>query len=329
MNFKGKSVLFISPAFFGYEESIKKFLTDSGAKVYFFDDRPSNAFLIKGLIRLYKGSVLYFINKYYNAIYSEIESEKFDYFFALNAEAMPIWFVNKIRNKYPSTKFILYMWDSIRNRKNASSYFQYFDSVYSFDIVDCERIPGLKFLPLFYLEEFSSISGVSDYKYDCCFIGTVHTDRYTLIKKLQNQLNQNGNTCFWFLYLQSRKMYVWQKLTNRHFKSARMSEFYFKPLSKKGVIKIISESRIVIDIQHPGQTGLTMRTIEALGACRKLVTTNSFIVKYDFYNPANICVIDRNAPSIEQSFFKEAYQPVNKDLYKKYSISGWIATLFS
>lgn len=329
MILKDKSVLFISPSFFGYERSIKSYLTDSGAKVYFFDDRPSNTFLIKGLIRLSKGCVSYYINKYYDAIYTSIKNLKFDYFFVLNSEAMPLWFLEKLRKGKSSTKFILYMWDSFRNRKNANDYLNYFDAVYSFDKTDCERIPKLTFLPLFYLEEYSALSEKKNYVYDYCFIGTAHSDRYALIKKIKNQLDdENGISSYWYLYLQSKKLFIWQKLTNKHFKSAQLSEFQYKPLSKEAVLDVISKSKIIIDIQHPRQTGLTMRTIEALGACRKLITTNTDIVKYDFYNPNNICVIDRWNPKFDKSFFNEPFQPIKKEIYERYSLTGWIKTMF-
>ena len=36
MNLNGKSILFISPSFFGYEEAIKKYLGDLGAEICFF-----------------------------------------------------------------------------------------------------------------------------------------------------------------------------------------------------------------------------------------------------------------------------------------------------
>ena len=47
------------------------------------------------------------------------------------------------------------------------------------------------------------------------------------------------------------------------------------------VMKIFKESRCVLDAPQAGQTGLTIRTIECLGAKRKLITTNKDIVKYD------------------------------------------------
>ena len=53
-------------------------------------------------------------------------------------------------------------------------------------------------------------------------------------------------------------------------------------------MEIFSDSRCILDAPQAGQVGLTIRTIECLGAKRKLVTTNSDIKNYDFYNENNI-----------------------------------------
>ena len=141
---------------------------------------------------------------------------------------MPLWFVQRLKNEKIVSKSVLYMWDSFRNKGGAIAYLNYFDKVYSFDRTDCEQINKVNFLPLFFLEEYSVLSNVKSYKYDCCFIGTAHSDRYALIKKMQKHFEQDGVICYWYMYLQSRKMFIWQKLTNPYFKSAKMSEFEMK-----------------------------------------------------------------------------------------------------
>jgi len=90
----------------------------------------------------------------------------------------------------------------------------------------------------------------------------------------------------------------------------------------------MKKSKIVIDIQHPNQTGLTMRTIEAIGSYTKILTTNHDIINYDFYNPNNVLIIDRNNPQFDNDFFSKPIVPYEKDLYYKYSIEGWIDFLF-
>ena len=107
-----------------------------------------------------------------------------------------------------------------------------------------------------------------------------------------------------------------------------MSEFHYEPLSNKDILHIIEQSRIVIDIQHPKQTGLTMRTIEMLGAKRKLITTNADVKLYDFYRPENISVIDRKSPKLDEVFLKSNYVSIDEGIYRKYSIDNWLDNVF-
>jgi hypothetical protein len=67
-----------------------------------------------------------------------------------------------------------------------------------------------------------------------------------------------------------------------------------------------------------------MRSLEAFGAHKKLITTNQSIRDYDFYSPNNICIIDRKNPQIPNSFFKEAFTPPELNLYQRYSLEGWV-----
>ena len=133
---------------------------------------------------------------------------------------------------------------------------------------------------------------------------------------------------YWFLYLQNWKLFIWNKLNNSSFRKAHLNDFNYKSLSKNEIFDIIKKSRIILDIQHPKQTGLTMRTIEMIGAKKKLITTNTSIKGYDFYYQNNILVIDRNNPIIPIDFFHSDYTPINDKLYYKYSLDGWLEDIF-
>ena len=54
MNLKGKNILLISVKFFNYEILIKHELEKMGASVTLFDERPSNSFFSKAIIRIKK-----------------------------------------------------------------------------------------------------------------------------------------------------------------------------------------------------------------------------------------------------------------------------------
>ena len=328
MSLKNKSILLFSPAFFGYEKAIKKRLLDLDAKVDFFDERPANTFWSKAFIRLYPQILHFYIARYYKYIYNLVKNKDYDYVFVINIEAMPKSFLNKMKEKSPSTKFILYMWDSMHNKKKAINYLSCFDKVFSFDRNDCMENPSVIFRPLFFLNEYANISKPQKYKYDLSFIGTAHSDRYILLNKIRILPNVIKRNCYFYLYLQNWKLFLLYKIKNSAFRKANFRDFNYVPLTKNELMNLIEESRIVIDIQHPKQVGLTIRTIEMLGAHRKLITTNATIKDYDFYNPNNILIIDREDPKIPDMFFDADYEPVDQTVYYKYSLNGWLNDIF-
>lgn len=325
-----KRVLLIAPTFFGYEKSINKKLEERGAKVDYYDERPANTFWDKGLIRLNKNFLKKKIAKYYNQIYTDISQNQYDYVLVINIEAMPIKFLAQLREKVPSARFVLYMWDSISNKKETHNYLPFFDVIYSFDDNDCSKYPNIKFRPLFYLDEYKALRNQKEKNiYDISFIGTAHSDRLSILNKLKKSIEACNILFYSYVFLHSKKLFFWNKLTNPSFKNVRVEDCSYIPLSKDDVINIIRNSKIVIDIQHPGQNGLTMRTIEMLGAERKLITTNQSIMKYDFFRPENICILDRYNPKIPKDFLGTSYISLDDKLYYKYSLDGWLNEILS
>jgi hypothetical protein len=59
-----------------------------------------------------------------------------------------------------------------------------------------------------------------------------------------------------------------------------------------------------------------------------MITTNSEIKRYSFYNKKNIYLIDRNDIVLDKNFFDSSYEDINTDLYDKLSIEGWLHCLF-
>lgn len=329
IDLNNKLLLLIAPSFFGYEESIKNRLSELGAKVDYFDERPANNFWSKAFLRLDRRFLSFDINEHYNSIYNSVKGNVYDYVFIINIEAMPYWFLERLKENNAGCHFVLYMWDSIENKKNTINYFRFFDIIYSFDKSDSQKYAEIKFRPLFFLNEYKDIADYHEFEYDLAFVGTAHSDRFFLIQKIREQIEANRLISYWFLYLQNWKLFFWNKLNNRSFKYARFSDFHYKALSKKEIFDLIKKTKIILDIQHPNQVGLTMRTIEILGAKRKLITTNGDVKNYDFYSPRNILVINRNDPQIPIDFYFSEYESVNEELYFKYSLDGWLKDIFS
>lgn len=131
------------------------------------------------------------------------------------------------------------------------------------------------------------------------------------------------------MFLQSKKIYFFRKIFDKRLKNAKLEDFHFKSLSHEEIADISKNSKAILDIQRDIQSGLTMRTIEiALGMRKKLITTNSDIMKYDFYNENNILIIDRKNPIIKKEFLENEYIALDEKIYQKYSIKNWIKNIF-
>ena len=74
-----KNILLISVSFFNYENLIKKQLERMGASVDLFDERPSNSFFSKAIIRIKKEVYSVKINQYFKDIIEKLNPVQFNW----------------------------------------------------------------------------------------------------------------------------------------------------------------------------------------------------------------------------------------------------------
>jgi hypothetical protein len=326
---QGKSVLIISPSFFGYEAAVKNKLEEWGAMVRIVDDRPTNSSLTKALIRIHKDLLKTKIAEYYEGVAAQTVDEQFDVVFLLNPEALPTSFLDLCKLRWPGAYYVMYMWDSVSNRKHTLDFAPYCDRVFTFDRGDAAAY-GFSFRPLFYLDAYGAVrqGEKPNYKYDLCFMGTAHSDRYPIAREVRDWCHERGLSCFFYFYVQGKGLY-WVNSFRSKGAMPGMDEVSFTKMSVADIVGVVATSRAVLDIQHPKQTGLTMRTLETLGAGRRLVTTNLDVRGYDFYHPRQVQVIDRLKPSeaLDLEFFtdEQCYLPIEK--IEGHSIGKWLQEL--
>ena len=325
--FNGKKILFIAPAFFGYEREIKERLEQLGAHVDYHDDRPSTRAWSKFAIRVMPSTQQKAIHRYFSVLLDNNHGN-YDYVFIIKMECMPADILQALRQKNANAKFIYYSYDSVKNNGNFLQSVSQFDSAFTFDDQDAQAIPGIRLRPLFFLNEYRDLPR-NESAYAVSFIGTAHSDRYALVKKISAALPASDKPNFFFLFIPSMAIYRLKRIFVPAFQKSKVSEFSFTPMNKAQVMAAIAKSQVILDFQHPNQIGLTMRTIEMIGARKKLITTNQNVKKYDFYRPENIAVIDRDNPQIDPAFLTLPYVDLPEDLYNKYSIDGWLNDVFS
>lgn len=317
-----KKILFFSPAFFSYETRIKDAMEQMGATVQMYDERAVVSPFSRALLKIFPFVFNGKSNRYYRRIIKENSKENFDFVLIIRCDMVTEKTILMLKAVFPNAKLCLHLWDSMTNVKGIEKKIGLFDYATSFDTGDCERHHQLSFRPLFYVEEFCNKT--SEIKYDLCFCGTIHSDREFIINRVFEQAERKGLSTYKFAYLQAKFIYYFYKIFSKGFKKASKSSFSFEKKTIKEISEIEESSNVVLDIQHPNQTGLTMRTIEMVGAQKKFITTNRDIIKYDFYNPNNIFVIDRENPQLDFEFFEKTYEPIPKDVYRKYDLNQWV-----
>ena len=320
-------LLLIMPKFFDYPEIIVTELNEMGYEVDFFDDRPSTNAWIKAAIRINKNLIGTYIKKYFESVMKTVRNKKYDVVFLISGQSLSFneSMINEIRQCQKEAKFVLYQWDSQTNFPYIKQVQKYFDKCFSFDRRDIEETPSLKFLPLFYSKKYEEIGkrNNTNFKYDFCFVGTAHPKKYKFIKMMSEQLKSVYPNQFIYFFFPSPIVHFYRKIMNNELRKAKYNEFHYVPLKGKDMNDVYEASRCVLDSAQDGQLGLTIRVLEALGAKKKLITTNEDIINYDFYQPENIYVYDGKI-DLKNIFFTHEYKEVSKEVYEKYSLRSWL-----
>lgn len=330
MALNGKKVLMIATAFFGYEQKMKQAMEELGCEVVFYDERSITSAAAKAALKISPAIFSGKTRRYYQRIVAENRGRHFDIVYIYGATMIDCKIVQMLKEAFPA-RYVLYLADSVLHQKRYEEMFPAFDVVATFDRGDYEvfkeRYPNVAFLPLFFAKEYRKQAQTGDYDYDICFVGTIHSDRIRLLDTVKEQAEACGLRMYCYPFLPSRFIFNFYKLTKKEFRDKKPGDFQYDKLSAAQVSAIEQRSRALLDAQFPKNMGLTMRTIEAVGMQKKLITTNADVQNYDFYRPENILVVDRQAPEISKVFFQAGYCPIPEEIYEKYAITSWVSNL--
>ncbi|MBC2769853.1 hypothetical protein [Pusillimonas minor] len=322
----GRRILLIVAGFFGYDKEIVKRLKARGADVTVYEDRPSTTTTSKILNRLHPALVSGAASRYLDYILLQCRGKTFDDIVVIKGESFTPPLLKRLFEAFPGARTTFYMWDSFRNSKGARAKLSLFDRCFSFDPYDVAETKGLKLRPLFFVPSYTRQVEVQQ-DIDMLFVGTVHTDRYAVLKRFVSKLPNSINTCF-YLYFPAKIIYNVRRILDPQFWGAKKEEFNFTPLSHDENARLYARTRAVIDIERVIQKGLTMRTFEVLASGKKLITTNKSILTSGLYDPSNVCVIDRQSPVLPPGFMGSPFKPLPPDVLYRYSLDGWIDDVF-
>lgn len=89
-------------------------------------------------------------------------------------------------------------------------------------------------------------------------------------------------------------------------------------------LEFLINSNGILEIMQENQTGLTLRTMEAIFFKKKLVTTNKAIKHYLFYHPDNIFILGEDSIENLSNFLEKDYHPLEHDKINFFESQNWL-----
>ena len=315
-----KEILLIAPSFYGYYKKISDSMEKKGYKVRWYDDQIEQTYVTKFERK-------FLPNKFYEKMYSYIKTiisknnNNFEYVILILGYDIPEKAISLLRERYKTSRFIYYTWDSVNTYPHILKLTPFFDKVFSFDDEDCAKY-SFELLPLFCSKVLDK--NKISFKYDYSTVMSYFPNKDKNIKTILKSV-PSGSKAYLHLYVKSKTYYCYLWLRYRKKMSVKMKDISFNKLTSDQTYNLFCSSKAVIDCPIVEQKGLTMRTFEVLGNGIKLITTNSNIKKYNFYTPDNVFVADGET-KIPKTFFETPY---NYDycLGEQYSLDSFVDTL--
>lgn len=326
-DFIGKKILMFSPLGYctHYTTHIAEELRNRGAEVRVYDERPSQSTAAKIYMYFFRGLAPQYFENYMRRIVDENQNFEPDVVFVVRGQAFDVSTLKYLKSYYSKAKFLFYQWDPLCGKK-IPEILKMYDAAYSFDSADVENNPEFKFRPSLYLDEYKEVANEKHYTHDVSFVGTLYNNRWPVIKQFMDYFQKHGIKSFFYLYMPSWTLYLWDFIRKGSFVSPRKMQF--KPMNYLENVEMVKDSKCVLDIVYSKQTGLSMRAFESMAAKRKYITNNAEVAKYDFYNPNNILIVDINNINVQSEFIESPFEEVDEKIMYKYSVSGLVEELF-
>lgn len=228
--------------------------------------------------------------------------------------------IEYIKENNPHARIIIYYVNTFDNgaRNDPRRYKKYDCEIYTFDRVQAQGT-DIRFLHYFYEyeEEYNEIKDIEvPIKQDVLFIG-LDKGRLSFLRELERSFSGFDLSFYYRVVPDKRKKYN--------------QEDYDKLLQTRipynKIAQYIKESRAVLDITSTGQSGITLRPMECLFFNKKLITNNTDVVNYDFYNEDDVFLLNKRNFR-ELPMFMRTEPHFNDNTRKRYTKEYWMESFF-
>lgn len=202
-----------------------------------------------------------------------------------------------IRKKNKKCKIVMYFWNNINEVYEKHLQDKNIDEFWTFDKNDAKKY-NMKYNPQFYTKDIKLETNSQEF--DILFLGRAKNRKNEIIA-LKNKLEQQNLKCK-FIIIEDEKDYI----------------------EYEKYLDLISKSKCILDYNEKGQVGLTLRPMEALFLNKKLITNNSDIENYDFYNPKNIFILGENKMEKISQFIDIPNEKIDENIINNYDFNSWV-----
>lgn len=329
--FKDKSIIVIKPLEFDIYKDFKRNLDFLGIKNEVivpenfrykkFKDRLFNFFHKK--IHKNRNYKNYLIKKYF----SEELTEKLSQYHANSVDFILIIRPDKIdistlkRIKTIGKKIVGYQWDGLHRFPEVFQTIEYFDRFFVFDKDDYQKYKNqysnLMLCDNFYFDYPSTEIKIKNNRKKIYYIGSYIKSRFDSIVYFIDILSQ---------YEVDLNIILWGK-NNSNIRNKNII-FTRDRISMYDNLKSVQKSDIILDFKAKEHNGLSFRFFEAIKYEKKIITDNTNVMDYDFYNPTNIFVMGKDDIKTIENFLQMPYQKINQEIVQKYSFSAFLKKCF-
>ena len=220
-----------------------------------------------------------------------------------------------------TNRFITFLYDNL-DRCPVQDKLHFFDKIYSFDDKDIEkhgfeRLTNYNYLPFLSQEKQNPSE-------DALYITSYDKKRIKQLDILSQKFEELRLK--FDLYVIGKKS--WKNQLIKPFSKNKIV-FTRKRINHENLPEFYKRTKVILDLMRENQYGLSFRVFEAMALEKKIITDNEKIKNYDFYNPNNILVLNKDFSNITKEFFETPYQSLPEGIYKKYTLEKWVERVFN
>lgn len=217
-------------------------------------------------------------------------------------------------------KVVAYQWDGLERFPAVFKYIDKFNKFYIFDYNDFtkykEKYPNLRLSSNFYFDFTNNQESTA--KDNIFYMGTYIENRIGDVLYIVGEL-EKYNIPLNIKLVYHRKTVP---LINKNIQFLQKQIHFFDYLN------YVKQAKILLDFKMKEHNGLSLRFFEALKYEKKIITNNTSVVDYDFYNPNNIFILHKdNLADLERFLFSD-YTKINPEIVQKYAFSSWLYRCF-